>query len=94
MLTEATWAHFAEIGRKGGLKSRRTLSPAQARQMVALRMARKALQRFRTLCFWSARPDVKVTFENLDWLVEQLRRNGNMAAWKAAAQIDSLRKRP
>lgn len=37
--------YFAEIGRKGGIRSRRALDPATARQMVAIREARRAARR-------------------------------------------------
>jgi hypothetical protein len=33
--------YFAEIGRRGGLASRRELTPKQAKKMVAIREARK-----------------------------------------------------
>jgi hypothetical protein len=90
MLTKATRAYFAKIGRKGGLKSRRALSTAQARQMVAVRLARSAYRRFRALCFWSYDADLRITSENAAWVAEQLRRNGNRAAWQTAGRIQSL----
>jgi len=90
MLTKATRAYFAKIGRKGGQKSRRALSTAQARQMVAVRLARSAYRRFRTLCFWSYAADLRITSENAAWVTEQLRRNGNRAAWQTAGRIQSL----
>lgn len=37
--------YLAEIGRRGGIKSRRTLEPETARRMVAIREARRAAQR-------------------------------------------------
>jgi len=39
--TKAVTAYLAEIGRKGGQKSKRTLTPEQARQMVRAREAKK-----------------------------------------------------
>jgi hypothetical protein len=90
MLTKATRAYFATIGRKGGRISRRALSRAQARQMVAVRLARSAFSKFRVLCFWSYSADLKITAANAAWVAEQLRRNGNRAAWKAAGRIQSL----
>jgi hypothetical protein len=94
MLSKATRAYFAQIGRKGGRKSRRTLTAAQARQMVAVRLARSAYRKFRALCFWSYRSDFEVTAANAAWVAEQLRRNGNRAAWRAASRIQSLLKCP
>ena len=37
--------YFAEIGRRGGVKSRRVLEPETARRMVAIREARRAVRR-------------------------------------------------
>ena len=90
MLTKATRAYFAEIGRRGGRKSRRALSQKQARQMVAIRLARSAYRRFHTQCFWSCLPDLPVTARNAAWVAEQLRRNGNRTAWQAASRIQTL----
>jgi hypothetical protein len=58
--------------------------------MVAVRLARAAFRRYRTLCFWSFAPDLQITQSNAMWVAEQLRRNGNRAAWLAAARIESL----
>jgi hypothetical protein len=90
MLTKATRAYFAEICRRGGRKSRRALSAAQARQMVAVRLARSACRRFHTQCFWSFRPNLPVTPRNAEWIAKQLRRNGNRAAWQTASRIQAL----
>jgi hypothetical protein len=38
--------YLAEIGRRGGRASRRTLDPEQARAMVRVREARRAYRRF------------------------------------------------
>jgi hypothetical protein len=90
MLTKATRDYFAAIGRKGGRMSRRALTREQARQMVAVRLARSAFRKFRTLCFWSCANDLQITASNAAWVAEQLRRNGNRAAWQAAGRIQSL----
>ena len=37
--------YLAEIGRRGGIKSRRVLEPETARQMVRVREARRAIKR-------------------------------------------------
>ena len=37
--------YLAEIGRRGGIKSRRVLAPETARRMVAIREARRAVRR-------------------------------------------------
>ena len=49
--------YLAKIGRLGGLKSRRHLSPEAARAMVAVREARRAYRRFHAECFASLPPD-------------------------------------
>jgi hypothetical protein len=90
MLTKATRAYFAQIGRRGGRKSRRILSQAQARQMVAIRLARSAYRRFHARCFWSYRSDLTISAKNALWVAEQLRRNGSLAHWKIANRIQSL----
>ena len=41
-------AYLAEIGRRGGTKSRRTLEPDVARRMVEIREARRAARRANT----------------------------------------------
>ncbi|HEX6051855.1 MAG TPA: hypothetical protein VFZ21_21450 [Gemmatimonadaceae bacterium] len=38
--------YLAEIGRRGGIKSRRVLDPETARRMVAIREGRRAARRF------------------------------------------------
>jgi hypothetical protein len=53
-------AYLAEIGRRGGRKSRRTLDPEMARAMVRVREARRAYRRFHTKCFWSFKPDYDI----------------------------------
>lgn len=40
--------YFAEIGRRGGIRSRRTLDPEVARRMVQIREARRIAQRANT----------------------------------------------
>lgn len=90
MLSKATRAYFAEIGRRGGRKSRRALTQEQARQMVAVRLARAAYRKFHAQCFWSYLPDLPITSENTSWVAEQLRRNGNRGAWRLADRIQSL----
>ncbi len=40
-MDDSTRRYLAEIGRRGGMRSRRTLTPEQARAMVAAREARR-----------------------------------------------------
>ena len=90
MLTKATRTYFAEIGRRGGKKSRRALSRKQAQKMVAVRLARSAYRKFGAACFWPYVSNLQITAANADWVAMQLRRNGNLAAWQIALRIQSL----
>ena len=74
--------YLAKIGSQGGRKSRRKLDPETARSMVRVREARRAFRRFRTTCFWSCRPDLIVTADDVPWVAEQLRKHGNREAWQ------------
>ncbi|HET7631937.1 MAG TPA: hypothetical protein VFK16_06465 [Gemmatimonadaceae bacterium] len=79
--------YLAEIGQRGGRKSRRTLDSASAREMVRVREARRAYRRFYAQCFWSYRPDLEVGRADVQWVAEQLRRHGNREAWELAARL-------
>jgi hypothetical protein len=77
----------AEIGRRGGRASRRTLTPEQAREMVRLREARRAYRRFHAQCLWSYAPDRRVGPADVAWVAEQVRRHGGRDAWDVAARL-------
>lgn len=79
--------YLAEIGSRGGRKSRRTLDRETARTMVTVREARRAFRRFRATCFWSYRPDLEITAEDVPWVAEQLMKHGNREAWRVAAKL-------
>lgn len=79
--------YLAQIGRRGGLKSRRVLDPKTARDMVRVREARRAFRRFRTSCFWSYRPDLVVGLEDVNWVAEQLMKHGNREAWRIGRKL-------
>lgn len=79
--------YLAEIGRRGGQKSRRTLDPETARNMVRVREARRAFRRFRTSCFWSYRPDLTIGVNDVDWVAETLMKNGNREAWTIGRRL-------
>ena len=79
--------YLAEIGSRGGRKSRRTLDPETARTMVRVREARRAFRRFRTTCFWSCRPDLVITADDVEWVAEQLKKHGNREAWLAGVKL-------
>ena len=78
---------LAEIGARGGRKSRRSLDPETAREMVRVREARRAFRRFRTTCFWSYRPDLEIGAADVPWVAEQLMKHGNREAWLAGAKL-------
>ncbi len=79
--------YLAEIGRRGGLKSKRLLSPAAAREMVRVREARRIYRRYHALCFWSYDKGYKITFKDIPWVKEQLMKNGDLEAWKVAERL-------
>jgi hypothetical protein len=79
--------YMAEIGARGGRKSRRRLSSEDARAMVKVREARRAFRRFRTRCFWSYRPDLHIGREDVPWVAEQLMKYGDREAWLIGARL-------
>jgi hypothetical protein len=86
-MNQGVRAYLAEIGRRGGRKSRRTLDPETARNMVRVREARRAYRRFHASCFWSCGPGYPVGLDDVVWIVEQLRRHGGRDAWEAARRL-------
>ncbi|MCU0858833.1 MAG: hypothetical protein MUC65_10585 [Pontiellaceae bacterium] len=79
--------YFARIGRKGGSKSRRTLSSETAREMVRVREARRAFHRFHAQCFWFMREDMKITPEDIPEIVRGLRKDGGREGMLLAAKL-------
>jgi len=79
--------YLAEIGRRGGQASRRTLTAEQAKAMVAVREARRAYRKFYAQCFWSYAPTLKIAAKDVPWVAEQLRKHGGWEAWEAAAKL-------
>ena len=80
-------AYLAEIGRRGGRKSRRKLDPETARAMVRLREVRRAYRRFHAECFWSFDPAYPVGASDIAWVTEQLRKHGGRDAWEVATKL-------
>jgi len=71
----------------------RDLSAARTRhtrERDAVILAQDAFRKFHVLCFWSFDPKLEITITKVDWVIEQLWRHGNAAAWKAAEQIQDL----
>lgn len=79
--------YLADIGRRGGTKSRRTLDPETARDMVRVREARRAFRTYYASCFWSYRADLTITRDDVVWVAEQLRKHGDRTAWLTAAKL-------
>jgi hypothetical protein len=79
--------YLAEIGRMGGLKSRRTLDAEQARAMVRVREARRAYRTFHAQCFWSYAPDLEIGAADVAWVAERLMKYGGRRAWEKGAQL-------
>lgn len=79
--------YLARIGARGGRKSRRRLDSGTARTMVKVREARRAFRRFRTLCFWSYRPDLAIGAADVPWVAEQLMKHGNREAWRTGVRL-------
>jgi hypothetical protein len=80
--------YLRQIGRKGGLKSRRTLTPRTAREMVQVREARRVFKKFKVSCFWSIDPSRVIRASDIPWLIDTLRRHGDRAAWTAARALE------
>ena len=80
-------SYLAEIGRRGGRKSRRALDSEAARAMVRVREARRSYRRFHAQCFWSFDPNYRVGPSDVAWVVEHLRRYGGRSAWEAAGKL-------
>ena len=86
-MDQSVKAYLAEIGRRGGRKSRRVLDAETARAMVRVREARRMYRRFFAECFWSFDPDYRVGSSDISWVAEQLRKHGGRDAWEAAGKL-------
>ncbi len=86
-MVQTIHAYLAEIGRRGGRKSRRYLDSETARAMVKVREARRAYRRFHSQCFWSYDPEYVVGPEDVAWVAEQLRKHGGREEWVIAGKL-------
>ncbi len=86
-MEESITSYLARIGRKGGTKSRRVLSSADARNMVRVREAGRAFRQFHAQCFWHMRRDLKVTLADVPEVVRGLRQNGGREGFLVAARL-------
>jgi len=79
--------YFSKIGAKGGRKSRRKLSTADARKMVLVREARRAFRDYYARCFWSFDPNYKVEYGDIPWVIQNLEKYGDLLAWKKSKKL-------
>lgn len=79
--------YLAEIGRRGGKKSRRELDSETARRMVRIREAKRAFERYHARCFWSYPPDLAIGADDVEWVAEGLMRHGDRTAWEIAQRL-------
>jgi len=88
--SSTTQAYLRRIGSRGGKAGRRTLSPEQARRMVALREARKAYRQHRHEYFWHAPDDLIIQPAHIPFVIKGLMNEGNRAAFEKARHIKRL----
>ena len=79
--------YLANIGRRGGKKSTRKLDAETAREMVRIREARRAYKLFYHECFWSFDPSLMITKDDVQWVAEQLMKNGSIKCWKVGRRL-------
>ncbi len=79
--------YLADIGRLGGRRSRRVLDSEAARNMVRVREARRAYRRFYSQCFWSYDPEYPIALTDVEWVAQQLMKNGGHEAWQVGAKL-------
>lgn len=80
-------SYLAEIGRKGGKRSRRELSPEVAREMVRIREARRAFQRFHAQCFWYMPADLTIHAGDIPDIARGLREHGGREGFLLAEKL-------
>ena len=52
-----------------------------------LALAQRAYREFRSQCFWSYRPDLVITEDDIPFVVRELRRNGGHKGYRIAAML-------
>lgn len=80
-------SYLAKIGREGGRKSRRALSPQTAQEMVRIREAKRLFKKYHAQCFWSYDKNYAVTKEDIAWVAEGLRKNGDRMLWQLGTKL-------
>lgn len=79
--------YFAAIGRKGGSKSRRALTPEQAKNMLRVREARRAFRKYHTQCFWYMDKDAQIKQSDIPEIIRGLKINGGRQGFILAAKL-------
>lgn len=82
-----TTLYLAEIGRRGGRKSRRHLSSQDAKSMVQVREARRAFKAFYAQCFWSYDPAYTIRKNDVAWVAEGLKKYGGRRGFMLGATL-------
>ena len=85
--TNAVKRYMAEIGRRGGRRSRRVLSADSARDMVRVREAKRLFRRYYAQCFWYMKPDMHITLADVSAIVRGLKQNGGREGYLLASKL-------
>jgi hypothetical protein len=64
-----------------------SIAPQQLDRESRLALAQRAYREFRSQCFWSYRPDLVITEDDIPFVVRELRRNGGHKGYKIAAKL-------
>ncbi len=86
-MAESIAKYMAKIGRQGGRRSRRELTPAAARDMVKVREARRAFRDFYSLCFWSFDPNYSISIDDVPWVADKLKTYGGRRGWEIGSKL-------
>lgn len=84
---KAVREYLSEIGRKGGKRSKRVLTPDAARQMTRVREAKRAFRSYFHECFWSFDPEIQIGKDDVQWVAEQLMKNGSRRCWEIGRKL-------
>lgn len=79
--------YLSDIGRVGGKKSRRELTSDEAKKMVKLRDARKYYRLYHAQCFWSYSESYRITYEDIPWVAETLKKYGGRQLWMLGTKL-------
>ena len=79
--------YLSQIGRQGGRKSRRRLDSVTAKNMTRVREARRAYKKYHAQCFWSYDPNYKINLQDVKWVADQLKKNGDRRLWLLGAKL-------